>query len=153
MGTIPTVLLFIFSALLAVAVGGGMKKWFLFEGTISGKTALFRYVVLIVAYALNSINPVYFIGWILVYLELTTIYKRLGSFKNSKNWFGRFCSSYRKEIIGLSIILNLYSLLNLNIKGINVELLTLIYLFFIVLFEIIPSLINSPVSDHKEKGW
>tara|TARA_B100001778_G_scaffold190468_1_gene156935 strand:+ start:642 stop:1043 length:402 start_codon:yes stop_codon:yes gene_type:complete len=130
-----------------------MKNWFLFEGTISGKTALFRYFLLLVFTTLNTYSPMYFIGWIIVYLELTTIYKRLGAFKNSNNWFGQLYSNYRKQIIGFSIILNLYTLLGLNINFWDFfpQLLLLIYFLFVILFEIIPSLLNSPISDHKEK--
>jgi len=147
-----------------------MKKLFLFKGTISGKTALFRYFLIIVfsvifsylyidefniMFAIREQEYSDLISYLLLfgvlsYLEFTTTYKRLCSFKNSKNWIGRYLSNYAGELVGLFIMITIALELDLKIRGFEWDQLMIIYLIFFVLFAIIPSLINSPISDHKE---
>jgi hypothetical protein len=148
-----------------------MKKIFLFKGTISGKSALFRYCLIIVisAFGLEFLfGDEYSIPYLireqkfleicfylcfnvpLFIVEFTTTYKRLSSFKNSKNWFGSYLSNYAGELVGLFVMISIALELELSMRGFGGDQLAIIYLFFFTLFALIPSLINSPIIDSKQ---
>tara|TARA_B110001450_G_C17433643_1_gene404922 strand:+ start:40 stop:522 length:483 start_codon:yes stop_codon:yes gene_type:complete len=157
-----------------------MKNIISDEGTISGKTALFRYFLLFIIYALllyivmpndfldieskEVYNMRYFfkedryldlLKYSIVtiafwYLIILTIIKRLSAFESSKNSRVKsFWLKFNAKIgpaIGFPILYSEFKILS------NGQLLVLTYLFLFAFFisGIIPSLINSPVTDYKD---
>ena len=156
-----------------------MKNIISDEGTISGKTALFRYFLLFIIYALllyivmpndfwdieskEVYNMRYFFKedryldllkysiltipfWIII---IITIFKRLSSFHSSKNrvisYFLKYQDNFIGPSLGLSILFN-------EIKILSVEMATfysIVFCCFFFIFAIIPTLINSPITDYK----
>lgn len=149
------------------------------QDTISGKTALFRYFLSFVVYALllylmmpndffdleskEVYNMRYFFRedryldllkysiltipfWIII---INTIFKRLSSFHSSKNRVISYFSKYQDNIIGPTLGL---PILFSEIKILSVEMemfFSIIFYCFFFIFAIIPTLINSPITDYK----
>ena len=157
-----------------------MKKIISHEGTISGKTLLFRCFLLFVIYALllfivmpndfwdieskEVYNMRYFIRedryldllkysiltipfW---YLTIITITKRLGAFESTKNrWFNPSGWYNNDNLVGKLLVLPIIFSEGLVISESLLTLFNWIYFFWAVIFLIIPSLINSPITDYK----
>lgn len=149
------------------------------QDTISGKTALFRYFLSFVVYALllylmmpndffdleskEVYNMRYFFRedryldllkysiltipfWIII---INTIFKRLSSFHSSKNRVISYFRKYQDNIIKSTLVL---PILFSEIKILSVEIemfFSIIFYFLFFIFAIIPTLINSPVTDYK----
>lgn len=156
-----------------------MIKLFNFEGTISGKTVLLRYlfsvfIFLFVSYLVmpneywivEEYNSRYLfeenkfldlfkhlcLTILLLIFHLSTMEKRFNAFNHSKNLFGTYLYKYKSELVNMFGFLTfLFEIKNWG--GLQTVILIMYFLLFFV-FALIPAFMNSPITNYKShKGW